>query len=48
MSEKVLTENELKVGTALTKILDEWEVLFDDDNVPGKNKFNKNFCLSLT
>jgi hypothetical protein len=45
MSEKVLTENELKVGTALTKILDEWEVLFDDDNVPGKNKFNKNLIL---
>lgn len=45
MENKVLTENELKVGKALTSILDEWENLFDDDNVPGKNKFNKNLIL---
>jgi hypothetical protein len=45
MENKVLTENEIKVGTALTSILDEWENLFDDDNVPGKNKFNKNLIL---
>ncbi len=43
MGEKVLTENEIKVGTALTKILDDWERLFD--TVPGKNKFNKNLIL---
>lgn len=43
MKEKVLTENELKVGNALTKILDDWENLFD--TVPGKNKFNKNLIL---
>jgi len=45
MENKVLSENELKVGKALTSILDEWENLFDDDNVPGKNKFNKNLIL---
>ena len=45
MEEKVLTENEEKVGYALTSILDNWENLFDDDNVPGGNKFNKNLVL---
>jgi hypothetical protein len=45
MEEKVLTENEVKVGKALTSVLDNWENLFDDDNVPGKNKFNKNLIL---
>jgi hypothetical protein len=45
MSERVLNENEVKVGNALTSILDDWEVLFDDDNVPGGNKFNKNLIL---
>jgi hypothetical protein len=45
MENRVLTENEIKVGRALTSILDEWENLFDDDNVPGKNKFNKNLIL---
>jgi hypothetical protein len=45
MENKVLNENEIKVGKALTSILDEWENLFDDDNVPGKNKFNKNLIL---
>jgi hypothetical protein len=45
MENKVLTENEIKVGKALSSILDEWENLFDDDNVPGKNKFNKNLIL---
>jgi hypothetical protein len=45
MEERVLNENEMKVGNALTSILDDWETLFDDDNVPGKNKFNKNLIL---
>jgi hypothetical protein len=39
----VLSDNELLVGTALIKILDDWEQLFD--SVPGKNKFNKNLIL---
>jgi hypothetical protein len=43
MDDKILTDNELKVGTALIKILDDWETLFD--TVPGKNKFNKNLIL---
>lgn len=43
MSEKVLNDNELKVGNALIKILDDWETLFD--TVPGRNKFNKNLIL---
>ena len=45
MEDRVLNENEVKVGSALTSILDGWEVLFDDDNVPGGNKFNKNLIL---
>jgi hypothetical protein len=45
MENKILNENEIKVGNALVSILDEWENLFDDDNVPGKNKFNKNLIL---
>lgn len=45
MEDRVLNENEVKVGNALTSILDDWEVLFDDDNVPGGNKFNKNLIL---
>jgi hypothetical protein len=45
MDNKVLNENEIKVGNALISILDGWENLFDDDNVPGKNKFNKNLVL---
>lgn len=43
MQEKVLSDNELKVGNALVSILDDWEELFD--TVPGKNKFNKNLIL---
>lgn len=43
MEERILTENELKVGNALVSILDDWENLFD--TVPGKNKFNKNLIL---
>ena len=42
---KVLNENEIKVGKSLISILTDWETLFDDDNVPGKNKFNKNLIL---
>jgi hypothetical protein len=45
METKVLNENERKVGNALVSILGGWENLFDDDNVPGKNKFNKNLIL---
>jgi hypothetical protein len=45
MEDRVLNENEVKVGNALASILDGWEVLFDDDNVPGGNKFNKNLIL---
>jgi len=45
MDTKILNENERKVGEALVSILSNWENLFDDDNVPGKNKFNKNLIL---
>jgi hypothetical protein len=45
MSERILSENEVKVGKALVSILDDWETFFDDDNVPGGNKFNKNLIL---
>lgn len=45
MEERVLSENERKVGESLIAILNSWENLFDDDNVPGKNKFNKNLIL---
>jgi len=38
-----LTENEINVGNALVKILDDWEMLFT--NVSGSNKFNKNLIL---
>ena len=44
MEERVLNENEMKVEE-ITSILDDWENLFDDDNVPGGNKFNKNLIL---
>lgn len=43
MSDKLLSENELKVGNSLIKILDDWETLFED--APGKNKFNRNLFL---
>jgi hypothetical protein len=43
ISEKILSENELKVGTALINILDNWESLMSD--VSGRNKFNKNLIL---
>jgi hypothetical protein len=45
MDERILSDVEEKVGKALVAILDDWENLFDDDNVPGKNKFNKNLIL---
>jgi len=41
--ENILSDNEINVGTALIKILDDWENLFD--TVPGNNKFNKNLIL---
>lgn len=45
MSERILSDNEVKVGNALVKILEGWETIFDDDNMNGKNKFNKNLIL---
>ena len=45
MSEKILNDNEVKVGNALVKILEGWENIFDNDNMTGKNKFNKNLIL---
>jgi hypothetical protein len=41
--DNILSDNEINVGTALIKILDDWENLFD--TVPGNNKFNKNLIL---
>jgi hypothetical protein len=43
LENSILSDNEILVGTALVKILDDWEELFD--SVPGKNKFNKNLIL---
>lgn len=44
MESKILTENELKVGSSLVKILDEWDNIFSDE--AGKNKkYNKNLIL---
>ena len=44
MEGKILTDNELKVGTSLIKILDEWDNIFSDE--VGKNKkYNKNLIL---
>jgi hypothetical protein len=44
MESKILTENELKVGKSLVKILDEWDNIFSDE--VGKNKkYNKNLIL---
>jgi hypothetical protein len=43
ISQKILTENELKVGNALVNILDNWQTLMLD--VSGRNKFNKNLIL---
>lgn len=45
MEDRIINENEEKVGQALTKILDSWESLFGNDNIPGTNKFNKNLIL---
>ena len=39
-----LSEIELKVGDALTKILDNWETIFEQ--VGSGNKYNKNLILS--
>ncbi len=39
-----LSETELKVGDALTKILDNWEDIFEQ--VESGNKYNKNLILS--
>jgi hypothetical protein len=39
-----LSETELKVGDALTKILDNWESIFEQ--IESGNKYNKNLILS--
>lgn len=43
LEERVLSENEIRVGNALVYILDNWESLFDSDTT-GK-KYNKNLIL---
>jgi hypothetical protein len=43
LNERVLSENEIRVGNSLVYILDNWEVLFDSDTT-GK-KYNKNLIL---
>jgi hypothetical protein len=43
LSEKVLSDNEIRVGNSLVYILDNWENLLDDDT-SGK-KYNKNLIL---
>lgn len=43
MVERVLSENEVRVGNALVHILENWENLFDSDT-SGK-KYNKNLIL---
>ncbi len=45
INNNVLSENEEKVGIALTSILDGWEKFVGDDNIPAGNKFNKNLIL---
>ena len=42
---KKITENEIKVGLALIKILENWESLFED--VDGTNKYTKNTFYSI-
>lgn len=44
MLNKILTDNELKVGTSLVKILDEWDNIFSDD-ISKNKKYNKNLIL---
>ncbi len=39
-----LSETEIKVGDALTKILDNWETIFEQ--IESGNKYNKNLILS--
>lgn len=39
-----LSETEIKVGDALTKILDDWETIFEQ--IESGNKYNKNLILS--
>jgi hypothetical protein len=43
LEERILSDNEIKVGNALVHILDNWEDLFDSDTT-GK-KYNKNLIL---
>jgi hypothetical protein len=43
LEERLLSENEIRVGNALVYILDNWQSLFDSDTT-GK-KYNKNLIL---
>lgn len=43
LEERILSDNEIRVGNALVYILDNWEELFDSDDT-GK-KYNKNLIL---
>jgi len=44
MENKILNENELKVGNSLIKILDEWDNIFSDE-ISKNKKYNKNLIL---
>lgn len=44
IKERVLTDNEIKVGNSLIYILENWESLFNNENDVGK-KYNKNLIL---
>ena len=43
LENSILTDNEINVGNALVKIIDDWEMLFQE--IKGDNKFNKNLIL---
>ena len=43
LENKILTENEIKVGNALISILENWENIFQGQD--ATNKYNKNLIL---
>jgi hypothetical protein len=43
LQNKILTENEIKVGNALISILENWEGIFEGQD--ATNKYNKNLIL---
>jgi hypothetical protein len=43
LQNKILTENEIKVGNALISILENWETVFESQE--STNKYNKNLIL---